>query len=264
MPKKGKKVEEVEELLALNTGKRKDKIPVGIHEVEHIKKDGTKTKILVDAEGNKLNSWGRYRETEEERKERVENDFKEIVRKSKQAFFEDNPAATSVSGRLCAVSPEDETMRALMQRATYESLMFFNAANEAGPVKSDEELCTRLNDFFMACAYAGQFVTIEKMCLAIGQSLTWYRNVLTRAPSAKPFSTETANILEQARLIIQAIDADLVSTGKIQQVSYIFRAKNFYEMSDEAKVNLTVAPAERTTQQLLYGAEALSDGDDSD
>ena len=49
-------------------------------------------------------------------------------------------------------------------------------------------------------------------------------------------------MIKKAKEILAGIDAKLVSMGKIPQVTYIFRAKNFFSMSDSA--TLTVIPAQ--------------------
>jgi hypothetical protein len=46
-------------------------------------------------------------------------------------------------------------------------------------------------------------------------------------------------MIKKAKGILAAIDAKLVSEGKIPQVTYIFRAKNFFGMRDQQDVVLT-------------------------
>ena len=46
-------------------------------------------------------------------------------------------------------------------------------------------------------------------------------------------------MIKRAKEIMAAIDAELVSNNKIPQVTYIFRAKNFYQMADKSEVVLT-------------------------
>jgi hypothetical protein len=48
------------------------------------------------------------------------------------------------------------------------------------------------------------------------------------------------DMIKKAKEILAGMDAKLVSMGKIPQVTYIFRAKNFYQMSDNSV--LTVVP----------------------
>ena len=47
------------------------------------------------------------------------------------------------------------------------------------------------------------------------------------------------DMVKKAKEILAGIDAKLVSQGKIPQVTYIFRAKNFFGMRDQQEVVLT-------------------------
>ena len=46
-------------------------------------------------------------------------------------------------------------------------------------------------------------------------------------------------MIKQAKEMLAAMDADLVSNNKIPQVTYIFRAKNFFGMKDQTDVVIT-------------------------
>lgn len=46
-------------------------------------------------------------------------------------------------------------------------------------------------------------------------------------------------MIKRAKEILAALDAELVSNNKLPVVSYIFRAKNFYQLSDKTEVVLT-------------------------
>lgn len=63
-----------------------------------------------------------------------------------------------------------------------------------------------------------------------------------------PGTPTVPEILESAKDFISSSDADLVSTGKMPVVSYIFRAKNFYSMSD--KQEIAVEPKDNIRQDL--------------
>lgn len=103
-------------------------------------------------------------------------------------------------------------------------------------VKSDEECAERLNEFFQHCTETGEIPTVEKMCLALGTTrqtvYRWEQGELTHTRS---------DMIKKAKEILAAIDAELVSHNKIPQVTYIFRAKNFFGMSDKTEV--VVAPS---------------------
>jgi len=101
-------------------------------------------------------------------------------------------------------------------------------------VQSDQECAERLEEFFTHMAETGELPTVEKMCLALGTSR---QRVWEWEQGNK--GERRADIIKKAKEILAAIDAELVSTGKIPQVTYIFRAKNFFGMTDQTQVVLT-------------------------
>ena len=46
-------------------------------------------------------------------------------------------------------------------------------------------------------------------------------------------------MIKKAKEILAGIDAKLVSQGKIPQITYIFRAKNFFGLSDKQEIVVT-------------------------
>lgn len=103
-------------------------------------------------------------------------------------------------------------------------------------VQSDEECAERLNLFFQECNRTGEIPTVEKMCLALGA----YRQKVWKWETGEiKVSAARRDMIKKAKEILAAMDAELVSRGKIPQVTYIFRAKNFYNMADRAEVVLT-------------------------
>lgn len=105
------------------------------------------------------------------------------------------------------------------------------------PVKSDEEVCERLNWFFRNCAETRQLATVEKMCLALGLTKEYVFDIVN---GTKPgFTRNTADLLKKAKNFIASIDAELAQEGRIQPVVYLFRAKNYYNMKDQQEVVLT-------------------------
>ena len=101
-------------------------------------------------------------------------------------------------------------------------------------VQSDEECAERLNEFFRRINETGEIPTVEKMCLSLGpvRSVVWEWENGSKGKAR-------ANIIKRAKEILAALDAELVSNNKIPQVTYIFRAKNFYSMADKTEVVLT-------------------------
>ena len=100
-------------------------------------------------------------------------------------------------------------------------------------VKTDEECAERLNEYFARLAETGEIPTVEKMCLALGtvrQTVyDWEQGTQGSARSV---------MIKKAKEILASLDAELVSRGKIPQITYIFRAKNFFQMSDKQEFTL--------------------------
>lgn len=101
-------------------------------------------------------------------------------------------------------------------------------------VKSDEECAERLNEYFARLAETGEIPTVEKMCLALGtvrQTVyDWEQGTQGNVRSV---------MIKKAKEILASLDAELVSRGKIPQITYIFRAKNFFGMQDKQEYVLT-------------------------
>ena len=103
------------------------------------------------------------------------------------------------------------------------------------PVKTDEECAERLEEFFDTLAKTGELPSVEKMCLALGvtrQSVWNWENGIKCSPAR-------TDMIKRAKEILAAMDAELVSRNKIPQVTYIFRAKNFFGMKDQTDVLVT-------------------------
>jgi hypothetical protein len=65
-------------------------------------------------------------------------------------------------------------------------------------------------------------------------------------------------VVRRAKDFIAAYDARMVSDGKLNPVTYIFRAKNYYDMKDTQDVVVTPNQFEtRTREEIIKEAEAL-------
>ena len=119
-------------------------------------------------------------------------------------------------------------------------------------VKSDEELATRINDYFKHCATTGQVPTVEEMAMCTGYSIStvWDWEVGRN----KGFSSDTSEIIKKAKDVLKTFDAKLVISGKLNFLAYCFRAKNYYGMVDKAEYVLT--PNQK--QESDYDADEIS------
>lgn len=115
-------------------------------------------------------------------------------------------------------------------RIVRESWQYFNRK----PPKDNAEMAERLNDYFRQCN-EGQIPTVEDMALALGVT----RQTLWEWENVRRVNPERANMIKKAKEIMAGIDAKLAAEGKIPQVVYIFRAKNFYGMKDQQDVVVT-------------------------
>lgn len=118
-----------------------------------------------------------------------------------------------------------------ISQIVHESFQYFKRPI----VKSDEECAQRLNDYFEQCVTTGQIPTVEDMCLALGTT----RKTVFLWQNGQGCSTVRQNMIKQAKEILAGIDAKLVAQGKIPQITYIFRAKNYFDLSDKQEVVVT-------------------------
>ena len=102
-------------------------------------------------------------------------------------------------------------------------------------VKTDEECAERLDEFFTHINETGEIPTVEKMCLALGTT----RKTVWEWENGRTNGGRRAAMIQKAKEILAAIDAELVSHGKIPQVTYIFRSKNFFGMRDQTDIVVT-------------------------
>jgi hypothetical protein len=131
---------------------------------------------------------------------------------------------------------DDDEKRVFIGKALHNILAVSRAFEE--PVKTDEELCDRLNWFFETCANTNQLPTVEKMCLAIGYDRATVFDWISGRYGCG-ISATAPDIIKKAKNLIASLDAELAQEGKIQPVVYMFRAKNFYGMTDKQEVVVT-------------------------
>ena len=128
--------------------------------------------------------------------------------------------------------------------------------------KTDEEFAERLNEFFVVCNETNSYPTVEKMALALGT----VRQTLWKWETGAEGSTSARrDMIKKAKQILAGIDADLVQSGKIPQITYIFRAKNFFDMADKTEVQLSANQPlgqELPRDEILNALPTISDGED--
>nr|DAX35649.1 MAG TPA: DNA-packaging protein small subunit [Bacteriophage sp.] len=100
------------------------------------------------------------------------------------------------------------------------------------PIQTPEECADRLNKFFEKCAEKGQLATIESMALELGLTNQQVNNLI----NDKSKGEVVALMLQKAKQIIAAQDAELALRNRINSILYIFRSKNFYGMVDKREI----------------------------
>lgn len=151
----------------------------------------------------------------------------------KQALEQKTNAPRKRGSKSASVVDNNSARPEEIQKAIHNAYQYFNREI----VKSDEECAERLNGYFRDCHEQQMIPTVECMSLALG---TVRRTIWDWEQGIGCSSTRT-NMIKKAKQILAAIDADLVSAGKIPQVVYIFRAKNFFGMSDQQEITINAA-----------------------
>lgn len=99
---------------------------------------------------------------------------------------------------------------------------------------TDDDVCNSFNWYFSEyLPKTNVFPTLEGLSLSCGVDRrtleAWARGEYKSSPNRSA-------ITKKAIAILAELDAQLVQNGKIPQVVYIFRSKNFYGMQDAVKV----------------------------
>lgn len=126
----------------------------------------------------------------------------------------------------------------LRQYVMGSTLKWMAIGNDAP--KDAYELAERTELYFRDSFECGDLLTWEKYCLSIGYSRQAIGNWMTGYEQCplEPRHVALA-IFQKAKDILANYDAEMLLVGKLNPVSYIFRAKNYYGMKDvQEKVTL--------------------------
>lgn len=121
-------------------------------------------------------------------------------------------------------------------------------------VESDEETVERIAEMFQDCCDTNSLPTVEKLWLCLGVT----KETLWRWEKLGIKGAVRSNLIKKAKEIIQGIDAEAVSNGLLDKIAYIFRAKNYYGMTDQVTIETVSESAlgdtvdrEQLVQRLL-------------
>lgn len=146
----------------------------------------------------------------------------------------DNKPATGRGGKYNfpnAIPPEDPEV---VREAASSALYWLKRGRDNKPA-NDEEIQARVDEFLLECFTTGQRVTVEKLALALGTT----RKTLNEWENGNGCTVRCRDIIKSTKEYLAAFDADLATSGKMNPVPYIFRAKNYYGMKDTQDVVLT-------------------------
>lgn len=123
-------------------------------------------------------------------------------------------------------------------RAALGSVLYWMKRGMDNKPESNDEIQDRVIEYITTCFDTGQRITVEKLALALG---------ITRETLWKweQINDARGNIIKKAKDAIASYDADMVTTGKLNPVPYIFRAKNYYGMKDQQ--DITIEPKQGIT-----------------
>ena len=154
---------------------------------------------------------------------------KRVYKPSRRKASNPNGYPQSLPNMEVKLMEEDDSKREFIGKAVTNVMVFHEMGKE--PITDLEDMCNRLNVFFKMCADTQQIPSMEKLILALGvprRTLNDWMN--QKSPGLGPGTSE---VLLRAKDLLAAVDAELVMEGKVNPVTYIFRAKNFYGMKDK-------------------------------
>lgn len=103
--------------------------------------------------------------------------------------------------------------------------------------KDPEELEQRFIHYFEKCSTEGLPPTFEGLSLVSGWCYSTFYDI-----SEGKQSQQFTDTIKKAKDVCQMYDAQMATNGKVLAPVYIFRAKNFYGMRDEQKIQVEATP----------------------
>ena len=120
------------------------------------------------------------------------------------------------------------------------------------PPADDDEAFERIADMFEDCALNNSVPTVEKLALCLGVD----RDTMFDWQKKGTKGFKRAVMIKRAKEIIASIDAEAVLNGKLNTICYLFRAKNYYGMSDNVTIEHKAATplGDSQDQSMLVNA----------
>lgn len=136
----------------------------------------------------------------------------------------------------------DEERRKLISGVLSDTLVIYKQKQ----CKTDEEVLARIERYFNVCVVAGSLPTIEGLALSLGVN----RSTMLDWEQGK-YNASRGPIITRAKEVIAEMDAQLVSMGKMNPIPYIFRAKNYYGLTDKTDVYISSSPLDNYNEAEL-------------
>ena len=173
----------------------------------------------------------------------------DVAKKPRQQPEENFERRTEIAARepknyLAMIRTDDEIAESVARVLAQPSHRFKNEV-------TDDEIESRIEEFFRWCADTGTRPSVERFALAVGTT----RETIRRWRNGIGCSDDRKYMMQQAVEAMAAFDAEMVNTGKMPVVSYIFRAKNLYDFQDQQRV-IVEANADRVQSAESLVAEA--------
>lgn len=128
----------------------------------------------------------------------------------------------------------------------------FKKARQPIKLGSIEETSNEINEYFDLCDTYSQLPSIKSLCLYLGISVSTYNNYLNDSDS------EYGELFRAAIDYIHSIIEGGALNNKINPVTYMFTASNFYGMKDSRQIDITaVAPSQHTSMSSRESLNAL-------
>lgn len=177
---------------------------------------------------------------------------KEIVVNKPNRLYRNSPVIGD--GGYFPEGEGEEEQKNIIRNALIEATRYMWAPK----VKTLEEAKERITEYFNHCIEDGQRPTVEGLALCLGtirQTLhKWENGDLLEG------KYNVSDIIRNSKEFIANYDANMVAKGKLNPVTYIFRAKNYYGMRDQQDYILTPnTEKEVSKDQLLEEASVLPD-----
>lgn len=122
----------------------------------------------------------------------------------------------------------DAKSRALRRTMLIKSL-------DTGRCTTPEKLSERFEKLFTMCFNNNFIPTVEALALCSG----WDRRTLWDIERGDIYKgTGLADVIKKAKDFIATLEAELARDGEINSTVYIFRAKNYFGMSDKQEIEV--------------------------